>query len=193
MVNWRVFCLANTITAIHPNANTSIYKAAQRLVTHDEGKQAMMKKQSAVILLTALLVGCSQLADRHIEYQQETPVTFPVITAVGAAPISAQPGASETQRMLMAMRASKLEAYRELAERVYGQRIDSKNTLSAMVAQNDVLEASVQGVISGARVVKTYAVEDTYITELSLDFAEVYATLQHTAPKQTIRSVRYLW
>lgn len=152
-----------------------------------------MKKLGAVLLISATLSACSQVADRHIEYQQETPVTFPVITALGAAPISAQQGSNDTQRMLMAMRASKLEAYRELAERVYGQRIDSKNTLSAMVAQNDVLEASVQGVIRGARVVKTYAIEDTYITELELDFAEVYATLQHIQPKQSVRSVRYFW
>lgn len=152
-----------------------------------------MKKLGAVLLISALVSACSQVADRHIEYQQETPVTFPLITALGAAPISGQPGNSDSQRMLMAMRASKLEAYRELAERVYGQRIDSKNTLSAMIAQNDVLEASVQGVIRGARVVKTYAVEDTYITELELDFAEVYATLQHIQPKQSVRSVRYFW
>lgn len=153
-----------------------------------------MKKYAGVILLiSSSLVSCGQIADRHIEYQQETPVSFPVIFAVGAAPISAQQGVTESQRMLMAMRASKLEAYRELAERVYGQRIDSSNTLSAMVAQSDVLEASVQGVIRGARVVKSYAVDDTYITELELDFAEVYATLQHTQPKQSVRSVRYLW
>lgn len=152
-----------------------------------------MKNVLVGFFIGCSLVGCGQLADRHIEYQQETPVSFPVITALGAAPISAQPGSSETQRMLMAMRASKLEAYRELAERVYGQRIDSKNTLSAMIAQSDVLEASVQGVIRGARVVKSYAVEDTYVTELELDFAEVYATLQNTQPKQSIRSVRYLW
>lgn len=152
-----------------------------------------MKKLGAVLLIGTFLSACSQVADRHIEYQQETPVAFPIITALGAAPISAQQGSTDTQRMLMAMRASKLEAYRELAERVYGQRIDSRNTLSAMVAQNDILEASVQGVIRGARVVKTYAVEDTYITELELDFAEVYATLQHTQPKQSIRSVRYFF
>lgn len=152
-----------------------------------------MKNLGVAILLGCSVVSCSQLADRHIEYQQETPVSFPIISALGAAPISAQQGSNETQRMLMAMRASKLEAYRELAERIYGQRIDSSNTLSAMVAQNDVLEASVQGVIRGARVVKSYAVEDTYITELELDFAEVYATLQNTQPKQSIRSVRYLW
>lgn len=152
-----------------------------------------MKKLGVVLLIGTFLSACSQVADRHIEYQQETPVAFPIITALGAAPISAQQGTTDTQRMLMAMRASKLEAYRELAERVYGQRIDSRNTLSAMVAQNDILEASVQGVIRGARVVKTYAVEDTYITELELDFAEVYATLQHTQPKQSIRSVRYFF
>ncbi|EHR42339.1 LPP20 family lipoprotein [Alishewanella jeotgali] len=152
-----------------------------------------MRNISLVVTLCGVLTGCSQFADRHIEYQQETPVSFPVLTALGAAPISAQQATDPTQRMLLAMRASKLEAYRELAERVYGQRIDSKNTVSAMIAQNDVLEASVQGVIRGARVVKSYAVDDTYVTELELNFAEVFATLQHTQPRQNIRSVRYLW
>lgn len=156
-------------------------------------KVIVMRKLGSILLFSVLVSACSQVADRHIEYQQETPITFPVITALGAAPISAQPGSNDTQRMLMAMRASKLEAYRELAERVYGQRIDSSNTLRSMVAQNDVLEASVQGLIRGARVIKTYAVEDMYVTELELDFAEVYATLQHTQPKQNVRSVRYFF
>ena len=156
-------------------------------------KRICIKKRYALLLVSSMMFGCSQVAERYIEYQQEAPVSFPVITALGAAPISAQQGNSDTQRMLMAMRASKLEAYRELAERVYGQRIDSQNSVSAMVAQSDVLQASVQGVIRGARVVKSYAVEDTYVTELELDFAEVYATLQNIQPKQSIRRVRYLW
>lgn len=149
-------------------------------------------KKVTLLLLTGMLLSCSQVTERHIEYQQDVPVHFPVISALGAAPISLQPGANETQRMLLAMRASKLEAYRELAERVYGQRIDSRNTVSAMVAQNDVLEASVQGLIQGARVIKSYAVDDTYVTELELNFAEVYSTLQNTQPRQRVRSVRYL-
>lgn len=156
-------------------------------------KVLTMKNMFIAAGMACALASCSQFADRHIEYQHETPVAFPVLSAIGAAPISAQQGQSDSQRMLLAMRASKLEAYRELAERVYGQRIDSQNTLSAMVAQNDVLDASVQGVIRGAKVVKSYAVDDTYVTELELDFAEVYVVLQHTQPKQTIRSVRYIW
>ncbi|WP_333608537.1 LPP20 family lipoprotein [Arsukibacterium sp.] len=152
----------------------------------------MNKLIPAVSLVFSLgLSGCSQLFDRHIQYETETPAAFPILTAVGFAPISAQPGDTQSQKMLLAMRASKLEAYRELAERVYGQRIDSDNTLSAMVSQHDQLSASVQGVIRGARVVKSYVIDDAYFTELELDFREVYHTVQNVQPQQRVRSVRY--
>ena len=89
------------------------------------------------------------------------------------------------------MKASKLDAYRELTEIVYGQKIDAHNELRAMVLTDERLSTSVKGVISGARVVKTYAVEDVYVTELELDFKQVYQLYQNTQPRQTIKSVRY--
>ena len=38
-----------------------------------------MKNTGLAFICGALLTGCSQLADRHIEYQQEVPLSFPVI------------------------------------------------------------------------------------------------------------------
>lgn len=152
-----------------------------------------MNKLIPVVTLvcTLSLAGCSMLFDKHIQYESATPSAFPILTAVGFAPISAQPGDTQSQKMLLAMRASKLEAYRELAERVYGQRIDSDNTLQSMVSQHDQLSASVQGVIRGARVIKSYVIDDAYFTELELDFREVYHTVQNVQPQQRVRSVRY--
>lgn len=150
-----------------------------------------MIKLTLVTLSALLLAGCSQIFDKHIEYELVKPAAFPLLQAVGMAPISLQPGETDSQKILLAMRASKLEAYRELAEQVYGQRIDSSNSVQSMVAGNDQFRTSVQGVIRGARVVKTYAVDDAYITELELDFEQVYHLYQNVYPRQTIKSIHY--
>lgn len=142
-------------------------------------------------MLALLASGCSQFYDRHIEYAEVKPDNYPVLRALGYAPINLQPGETEQHKMLQAMKASKLEAYRELTEMVYGQRIDANNRLGAMLLQDDELTVQVQGVIRGARVIKTYAVDGTYITELELDFKQVQHLYQNVQPKQTINRVRY--
>ncbi|WP_019676389.1 LPP20 family lipoprotein [Arsukibacterium perlucidum] len=150
-----------------------------------------MMKLVFITFSALLLSSCSQIFDKHIEYASVKPEAFPLLHAVGMAPISLQPGGSDSQKILLAMRASKLEAYRELAEQVYGQRIDSSNSIRSMVAANDQFGTSVQGVIRGARVVKTYALDDAYITELELDFEQVYHLYQNVYPRQTIKSIHY--
>jgi len=140
-----------------------------------------------------LLTGCSPLFNRHVEYADAKPESFPLLHAVGYAPISAQQGDDMQRKMLQAMKASKLDAYKELTEMVYGQKIDASTQLQAMVLTDEKLSSSVKGVISGARVVKTYAVDDVYVTELELDFEQVYYLYQNTRPRQTIKSVRYYY
>ncbi|MDP2715555.1 LPP20 family lipoprotein [Rheinheimera sp.] len=148
---------------------------------------------SASVVAALLVAGCSPLYNRHVEYADVKPEAFPLVRAVGYAPISAQLGANTEHKMLQAMKASKLDAYRELTEIVYGQKIDASNQLQKMVLADEKLSASVKGVITGARVVKTYAVDDVYITELELDFEQVYQLYQNTKPRQTIKSVRYYY
>lgn len=140
-----------------------------------------------------LLAACSPLYNTHVEYAQVKPEAFPLLHAVGYAPISSQQGHDADQRMLQAMKASKLEAYRELAEMVYGQKIDATARIKDTILQDETLLASVNGVITGAKVVKTYALDDVYITELELDFEQVYQLYQNTQPRQTIKSVRYYY
>ena len=147
--------------------------------------------RTLVVLTVVWAAGCSSLLSQHVEYAPVKPDAFPVLTAVGYAPISVQHGDSNEHKMLQAMKASKLDAYRELTEMVYGQKIDANNQLQDMVLTNERLSASVKGVINGARVVKTYAVDDVYVTELELDFEQVYYLYQNTRPQQTIKSVRY--
>lgn len=97
-----------------------------------------------------------------------------IVTATGYAPISLQPGQTQDQKVLMAMRASKLQAYQELAAIVHGQQLFGTSQVREMVMQNDQFNAAVGGVIRGARVVKTYPVQrDTYATILELDLRDV--------------------
>ncbi|ADN76873.1 protein of unknown function DUF400 [Ferrimonas balearica DSM 9799] len=147
-----------------------------------------MRILSCALLLTALS-GCAGY-DRYVEYETVAPESFPVLTATGIAPLSAQLGESEQEKMRRAMRAAKLDAYRELAEQVYGQRIQGVSEMDEMVLRRDEFRAQVDGVIRGARVVRSYPVGDSYITELELDYKVVWELYQQQ-PRQRVRSVSY--
>jgi hypothetical protein len=84
--------------------------------------------------------------------------------------VTVQNHKNPAQQRLMAIRASKLDAYRNLTEQVYGQQLDASSTVADMVVTNDTFRTKVEGVIYGARLVSITPVgEDTYETTLSLD------------------------
>ena len=92
------------------------------------------------------------------------------LTATGYAVISVQNHRNPAQQRLLAIRASKLDAYRSLTEQVYGQQLDASTTVADMVVQNDTFRTRVEGVIYGAVLVSiTPAGDDTYETTMSLD------------------------
>ena len=148
-------------------------------------------KRTITLLAILVLTACSSFYDKHIEWQSVKPESFPVLSAIGQAPISLQKSDHKTQRMLMAINASKIAAYAELAEQVYGQTIDGKTTMSNLIVDNQKLKTSVQGIIRGAKVVKSYPVGDTYTTELSLDFKDVYQLYSASSNKQEIKNISY--
>ncbi|MEH6393602.1 LPP20 family lipoprotein [Pseudoalteromonas sp.] len=137
------------------------------------------------------LAGCSSIFDKHVEYNYVEPDSYPVLKAIGYAPIGAQPGDNDSQRALMALKASKLEAYRELAEQVYGQKITAGTTVQGSVAQSDQLQSQVQGVIKGAQVVKSYPVGDSYATELRLDMKRVHDLYIGEIKPREVKKVTY--
>ena len=138
------------------------------------------------------LSACSSVFEKQVEWEYVQPSSYPVLKAVGYAPISAQQGDTESSKMLLAIKASKLDAYRELTEQVYGQKIGGSQSLQQFILTDTQLKSSVQGVIRGAEVVKTYPVgDDTYATELSLDFKKVYDIYISTARPKRIKDVHY--
>jgi len=88
--------------------------------------------------------------------------------AVGYAAIAAQKGETDDVKMLNAIKASKIEAYKELAEQIHGIMLTSENSIEQHQLQDEVLEVKVTGLVRGAKVLRTYHEGDLYITELGL-------------------------
>lgn len=144
------------------------------------------------LALTLSLTACDSLLTKHVEWETIEPESYPVLNAVGYAPITAQIGLDPSSKRLMAIKASKLDAYRELAEQVYGQKVDGQQALANLVLTDNQLKTSVEGVIRGARVIKTYPVgDDTYATELELDMGKVHDIYLSMAKPKKIRKVTY--
>ncbi|MDY6977119.1 MAG: LPP20 family lipoprotein [Pseudomonadota bacterium] len=154
-------------------------------------KHSKVLLRSSMFSLAISLSSCG-IIDKHVEWETVEPETYPVLKAVGYAPISSQNGESDSMKLIMAMKASKLDAYRELTEQVYGQKIEGRQSVSGLIVDSETLRASVEGVIRGAEVVKTYPVgDDTYVTELSLDMKQVYDIYLSTAKPRRVKDVKY--
>jgi hypothetical protein len=137
---------------------------------------------AAALLTTLALAGC-QSVPLNIMGQDSTLASAPApsmvsplvekretLVATGYAVISVQNHKNPAQQRLLAIRASKLDAYRSLTEQVYGQQLDATTTVADMTVMSDTFRAKVEGVIYGATMVSITPVgEDTYETTMSLD------------------------
>jgi len=185
-INWRELCFDNILNTLLK------YILSAKVMVINMIKY--YKNFFVCLFITLMALGssaCSMVYDKHVQWETPKPESFPVLHAVGQAPISLQKSQHKTQKMLMAMNASKLAAYAELAEQVYGQQIDGKTSMSNLLINNQKLDASVKGIIRGARVVKSYPVGDSYTTELSLDFKDVYELYTASVKNKKIKQIQY--
>jgi len=136
-----------------------------------------MKRVTTLCLILGLtgLAGCKSLNVAMSDNEPKS-ITAPLvekretITATGYAVVAVQNHKNQAQQRLMAIRASKLDAYRNLTEQVYGQQLDASSTVADMVVTNDTFRTKGEGVSYGAKLVSITPVgEDTYETTLSLD------------------------
>jgi hypothetical protein len=144
--------------------------------TPHEGKPMKRIISLSLFIGLAALSGCKSVNLALVPEAETKSLMTPLvekretITATGYAVVAVQNHKNPAQQRLMAIRASKLDAYRNLTEQVYGQQLDASSTVADMVVTNDTFRTKVEGVIYGARLVSITPVgEDTYETTLSLD------------------------
>ncbi len=160
----------------------------------------------ATIFATATLTGCSTTSSMFATDAQTAPAataqttvkTMPVqvayrkperikISGIGYGAESTYSAYTPGQRRLMAIRASKLDAYRALAEQLYGIKIDSNTAISTLTAKNDSFRARVNAVVRGARVVSVTPMADhnyetvleVYVDKRFFEDAFVYSANQN--------------
>ena len=121
-------------------------------------------KKLIFVVAALLLVGCQPLQSMRQD---------DFLVAVGYASISEQSGRNDEEKRIRAMRASKIDAYRELAEQVYGMRVSGRAELEDQRLGTELTSGAVDGVIRGAEVVRSYPVGDSYVTELQLDIRKM--------------------
>jgi len=79
---------------------------------------------------------------------------------------------------LRAKRAGKMDALRNLAERIKGIRLSATTTVEDYMAKQDIVRARVDAVIKGARVIKeTEKADGTFEVEVAVDVPQIEAAL----------------
>lgn len=145
-----------------------------------------LKHYFAVVICMTLLAGCQHVTSGYMaETEQAVPQpslmavkevldataeTIPTLTAIGYAVVSNQPGQSNAQKRLMAIRAARMAAMRDLAEQIHGLKVDGSTTVIDLMVQNDTFRGVVSGTIRGARTVRINPTgSDTYEIVLEID------------------------
>lgn len=133
-----------------------------------------MKLQAAKLLVATMaltaLTGCYVVPlSVATDTQAHAPKTK--MTAIGHGAYGSYDRYTDGQKKLMAMRASKLDAYRALAELVYGVRVAGTSTVGAMAIQNDNFRVSIDAYVRGARVTSVIQTADgNYETTVEMDY-----------------------
>lgn len=154
-----------------------------------------MKHYLSAFLAISLLSSCANLEKNPVvQTEIKTEHTF---TSVGYAPIEPQSGDSEDIKILNAIKASKIEAYKEMAEQIYGVLLSADNSVKGSYLIDDKIKSRVKGLVKGATVLRSYHEGGLYITELELNM-ETLNLLNNTtfkkqgsAARQIPRSVYY--
>jgi len=122
------------------------------------------------------LLGCASTDLMVNDAAQQQP-----LRGIGYAPLKAQPGSSASQKQIMAMRAAKNAAMRELAEKIYGADVWASTSVVRGGVYSDTNRNSVEGLVRGARVVSLKPVKnDVYEAIVEGEPADVAAMRSQT-------------
>ncbi len=155
--------------AVKEERKDAFVTAVAQMLPHKKGKT--MKTITAVVLSAGVLLsGCYTPGFMTADQVQHRIVK---LTAVGYGSGNSHETYSPGQKRLMAMRASKLDAYRALAEQVHGVRVTGNSTVGALMVQSDSFRVYIDAYVRGARVLTVTPMADgNYETTIELDFDE---------------------
>jgi hypothetical protein len=144
----------------------------------------IMKKTLFIAFISVFLSSCSALRPQPANHglaahgvNSDKPTRILRFSAIGYGAESTFSGYTRGQKRLLALRAAKLDAYRSLAEQLYGVRIYGNTTVSAMMTKHDSFRAFIDATIRGARIISITPMSDgnyetTAEVELREDFFE---------------------
>lgn len=99
--------------------------------------------------------GHFQPVEQHVD-----PIAPMVLRVVGYGATVKSKSLTSSQSRLMAIRASKLDAYRSMVERVYGTALQGSTTVRDLAVQSDRFRTYVDTYIHGARVISSDVMSD---------------------------------
>lgn len=93
-----------------------------------------------------------------------------MITGLGFAQINGQPGKTINEKRLLALKAARMDAMRDLTEQIHGIQITATSNVRQMVMRDDNLNAVVSGTLRGARTLNIQPKgSDGYEVQLAVD------------------------
>lgn len=93
-----------------------------------------------------------------------------MLTGMGFSQINGQPGKTINEKRLLALKAARMDAMRDLTEQIHGIQISATTNVRQMVTRDDNLNAVVSGTLRGARTLKiTPKGSDGYEVQLAVD------------------------
>lgn len=148
-----------------------------------------MKKLIKSILLSTLFTGVIACTNNQSYSTEFVAPPYKKITAIGYGTAEKSDRFSRSQIKLMAIRSSKLDAYRSLSEQVYGVRLRGMTTVENMIINHDSYKAFVDAYLRGARVLRSvsinkdkYAGDDTFETVVELELTSHFYECMNGSP-----------
>ncbi len=144
-------------------------------------------------LLSLTLPACTAMTtmsmSTHTDNVEEYAPPYKRLTATGYGTAEKSDKYSRSQIKLMAMRSSKLDAYRSLSEQVYGVRLSGVTTVENMIITHDNYKSYVDAYLRGAKVMRTvainkdmYAGDDTFETVVEIELTPRFYECMNGSP-----------